>query len=164
MSRRLLTLCPTACFERSLYILSPFPKSPEVPNPCCWHLPRVSRAADCLINSLINYLSPSNVQRVWWGLCSPPSPRLNHSLLNHHSSFITQIKRHRPASPAQETNYLMWLIKSVKTCVNFRRRESAGRKIYDWFLCLLASHFPKHWSWYKKMHVEFEFHLSPPCL
>lgn len=68
-------------------------------------LPPVSRAADCLVNSLISYLSPSNVQtnrkhRVWRGLCRPPYPRLNHPLLNHRSSFITQIKRHPPASPA----------------------------------------------------------------
>lgn len=145
MSRGLYILRPITCFARRLCTLSPSPQSPEVPNHCCRHVPLSSRAAD----SLINYLSPFPVQTngkhsVWPGPWSPPSPHWNHLLLNHRSSFITQIKRHRPASPAQETNYLMWLIKSVKTCVNFRRRVNDGREIYEWFLHLLASHSSKH--------------------
>lgn len=95
--------CGLFC-EDSLHsiTISPVSRGPQALLLC---LPPVSRAADCLVNSLISYLSPSNVQtnrkhRVWRGLCSPPSPRLNHPLLNHRSSFITQIKRHRPASPA----------------------------------------------------------------
>lgn len=82
--------------------ISPVSRGPQALLLC---LPPVSRAAHCLVNSLMSYLSPSNAHthrkhRVWRGLCSPPSPCLNHPLLNHRSSFITQIKRHRPARPA----------------------------------------------------------------
>lgn len=96
--------CGGLFWEESLHsiTISQVSRGPQALLLC---LPPVSRAADCLVNSLISYRSPSNAQTnrkhpLWQGLCSPSSPRLNHPLLNHRSSFITQIKRHRPASPA----------------------------------------------------------------